>query len=72
MLSVTGIFKELESGRKSAPMRSFSRVLVIVPAGSGFCIINEQLHVTNATESQTKVSDLLKKINKTRLVDELF
>lgn len=55
MLSVTGIFRELESGQKTAPMRAFSRVLVIVPAGSGFCIINEQLHITNATESQIKV-----------------
>lgn len=55
MLTVTGIFKELESGQKSAPIRAFSKVLVIVPAGSGFCIVNEQIHVTNATEAQTKV-----------------
>lgn len=55
MLTVTGIFRELESGQKTPPLRSFSRVLIIVPAGSGFCIINEQLHITNATEAQSKV-----------------
>lgn len=57
MLTVTGIFKELESGQKTAPIRAFSKVLIIVPAGSGFCIVNEQLHVTNATDVQIKVSN---------------
>lgn len=56
MLSVTGIFKELESGQKTAPVRSFSRALLIAPAGSGFCIVNDQLHVTNATEAQAKLA----------------
>ncbi|KAF5288344.1 hypothetical protein FQR65_LT12079 [Abscondita terminalis] len=56
LLTVTGIFKELRSGHKSTPIRHFCRTLVIVPAGSGFCIANEQLHVTNATEQQTKRS----------------
>ena len=54
LLNVTGIFKELRSGHKTTPIRHFCRTLVIVPAGSGFCIANEQLHVTNATESQIK------------------
>lgn len=54
LLNVSGIFKELRSGHKSAPIRHFFRTLVIVPAGSGFCIANEQLHITNATEQQIK------------------
>jgi nuclear RNA export factor len=55
MMSVSGLF--LEHGpRTNQPLRSFSRVFVIVPFGAGFCIINEQLFVTNATEEQSKVS----------------
>jgi hypothetical protein len=38
------------------PVRSFNRAFVIVPFGVGFCIVNEQLFVTNATEEQSKVS----------------
>ncbi|KAK4874726.1 hypothetical protein RN001_014086 [Aquatica leii] len=56
LLTVSGIFKELRSGHKSTPIRHFCRTLVIVPAGSGFCIANEQLHITNATEQQTKLA----------------
>ncbi|GFG38323.1 hypothetical protein Cfor_01734 [Coptotermes formosanus] len=55
MMSVSGLF--LEHGpRTNQPLRSFSRVFVIVPFGAGFCIINEQLFVTNATEEQSKVA----------------
>lgn len=54
-LTVTGMFKELKSGHKVPPTRFFFRTMVIVPAGSGFCIANETLHVTNATEEQAKV-----------------
>lgn len=53
-LTVTGMFKELKTGHKVPPTRAFFRTLVIVPAGTGFCIINETLHVTNATEEQAK------------------
>lgn len=53
-LTVTGMFKELKTGHKVPPTRAFFRTLVIVPAGSGFCIVNETLHVTNATEEQAK------------------
>ncbi|KAG5895804.1 hypothetical protein JTB14_028508 [Gonioctena quinquepunctata] len=51
-LTVSGMFKELKSGHKTPPLRFFFRTLVIVPAGSGFCIANETLHVTNATPDQ--------------------
>lgn len=56
-LIVSGMFKELRTAHKAPPIRHFFRSFVIIPAGSGFCIINEQLHVTNATEEQTKVND---------------
>lgn len=55
LLSVSGMFKELNSGHKTAPLRYFFRTLVIVPAGSGFCIVNEEVHITNATDEQAKV-----------------
>ncbi|KRT79098.1 hypothetical protein AMK59_7798 [Oryctes borbonicus] len=54
LLSVSGMFRELNSGHKSPPLRYFFRTLVIVPAGSGFCIVNEELHMSNATEEQSK------------------
>jgi nuclear RNA export factor len=53
-LTVTGMFKELKTGHKVPPVRAFFRTLVIVPAGSGFCIANETLHITNATDEQAK------------------
>ncbi|XP_060522572.1 nuclear RNA export factor 1 [Cylas formicarius] len=53
-LTVTGIFRELKTGHKIPPTRYFFRTLVIVPAGSGICIANEQLHVTNATSEQAQ------------------
>ncbi|XP_031353729.1 nuclear RNA export factor 1 isoform X2 [Photinus pyralis] len=56
LLNVSGMFRELRSGHKTAPIRHFFRSLVIVPAGSGFCIANEQLHVSNATEQQAKLA----------------
>lgn len=58
-LIVTGMYKELRTSHKVPPIRHFYRTFVIVPAGSGFCIINEQLHVTNATDEQIKVRNLL-------------
>ncbi|KAL3274631.1 hypothetical protein HHI36_016011 [Cryptolaemus montrouzieri] len=53
-LTVAGMFKELKSGHKQPPIRSFLRTLIIVPAGSGYCITNDELHITNATEDQVK------------------
>lgn len=58
VLTVAGIFKELQSGHKVPPVRYFFRTLVIVPAGAGFCIANETLHITNATTEQVKVRKL--------------
>ncbi|RZC37440.1 nuclear RNA export factor 1 [Asbolus verrucosus] len=54
-LAVSGMFRELKSGHKVPPTRAFFRTLVIVPAGSGFCIANETLHVTNATDEQARL-----------------
>ncbi|KAL3274634.1 hypothetical protein HHI36_016014 [Cryptolaemus montrouzieri] len=54
-LVVSGMFKELETSHKRPPIRSFLRTLVIVPSGSGYCICNEELHISNATEEQVKV-----------------
>ncbi|ENN77920.1 hypothetical protein YQE_05597, partial [Dendroctonus ponderosae] len=53
-LSISGIFKELNTGHKIPPTRFFFRTIVIVPAGSGFCIANEEYHITNATPDQAK------------------
>ncbi|XP_075232408.1 nuclear RNA export factor 1-like isoform X2 [Lycorma delicatula] len=52
-LSVTGVYREPTSSKK-LPIRSFSRVFVIVPAGSGFCIINDLLSITNASPDQAR------------------
>lgn len=50
--SVTGVFRE--RGERNALIRAFQRVFVIVPSSTGFCIVNEQLHVTSATPEQVK------------------
>ncbi|PSN57824.1 Nuclear RNA export factor 1 [Blattella germanica] len=53
MMSVTGVFIEPGNGSgRNPPLRAFNRVFVIIPYGEGFCIINEQLFITNATEAQ--------------------
>lgn len=54
MLNVSGVFKEIGSGFKTPPIRAFNRVFIIVAANSGFCIINEQIYISNATEDQMK------------------
>lgn len=58
MLSVTGIFREKQSG--STPvrndLRSFHRTLIIVPVNGGFCIKNDILHVTQLTMAQVKAA----------------
>lgn len=54
-ISVAGLF--LEHGTsKNQPLMSFSRVFMIVPSGNGFCIINEELFVANATDEQRKAA----------------
>lgn len=52
VVTITGIFEEVESDKK--PLRYFSRTLVIVPQGTGYCISNEQLHISDPTEAQKK------------------
>lgn len=56
MLSVTGIFREKQSAPKQKDLRSFHRSMVIVPVGSGFCIKNDILHVTQLTMAQVKTA----------------
>ncbi|XP_063228804.1 nuclear RNA export factor 1-like [Bacillus rossius redtenbacheri] len=51
---VTGVFREPDS--KDSALRAFARTFVIVPFGTGYCIVNEQLFVTPATPSQVKVA----------------
>lgn len=50
-LSISGVFREVGSNKK-VPMRSFNRSLVIVPSGSGYCIINDMLYFTTANPDQ--------------------
>ncbi|XP_059621037.1 nuclear RNA export factor 1 [Phlebotomus argentipes] len=52
LLTITGIFKEKRKNQ-SQPLRSFQKCLLIVPAGSGYCIRNEMLHITDVTKDQT-------------------
>lgn len=56
MLTVTGIFREKQSGSTTIrnDLRSFHRSLVIVPMGGGLCIKNDILHVTQLTMAQVK------------------
>ncbi|XP_043283476.1 nuclear RNA export factor 1 [Venturia canescens] len=52
IITVAGLFKEPET--KDEPLRFFNRTFVIVPEGSGYCIRNEQLHLTSPTQMQEK------------------
>ena len=36
---------------------AFFRMFVVVPHGTGFCIVNESLHITTATSFQMKVKE---------------
>uniref|UniRef100_A0A1B6E508 TAP-C domain-containing protein n=3 Tax=Clastoptera arizonana TaxID=38151 RepID=A0A1B6E508_9HEMI len=51
ILSICGVFREV--GLK-LPIRAFNRTFIIVPTGSGFCIVNDLLHITIATSEQAK------------------
>lgn len=53
LITVTGLFKELNS--KDEPVRYFNRTFIIVPKGNGYCILNEQLHISHPTEMQHKL-----------------
>ncbi|XP_014677623.1 PREDICTED: nuclear RNA export factor 1-like [Priapulus caudatus] len=52
--TVTGVFKE--GDKSSPPVRSFTRVFVVVPVGDGLCIVNEQMCINNATVEQVQAS----------------
>ena len=52
-ISVTGLFKEINN-KKEEFIRYFDRTLIIVPEGLGYCIINEQVHISEPTEAQKK------------------
>jgi len=52
IFTVTGMFKEKET--KSKAIRHFNRCFIVVPRGSGFCIINETLYICNPTAANAK------------------
>ncbi|PBC33408.1 nuclear RNA export factor 1 [Apis cerana] len=52
LTTVTGLFKELD--KKEQPIRYFNRTFIIVPEGSGYCIRNEQLHISQPTDAQLR------------------
>ena len=52
LITVTGLFKELD--KKEQPIRYFNRTFIIIPEGSGYCIRNEQLYITQPTDAQLK------------------
>lgn len=55
VMSVTGIFRERVE--RHSHIRWFQRIFVIIPSsGGGFCIVNEQIHITCATPEQMKAS----------------
>ncbi|RLU20896.1 hypothetical protein DMN91_007510 [Ooceraea biroi] len=57
-VTITGYFQELTEGggsnRGGEPIRYFNRTFIIVPEGSGYCIRNEQLHISQPFEAQLK------------------
>lgn len=54
VLTVTGLFKERNTNPKCEYVRTFQKTLVVVPNNGGFCIMNELLHVNNASQSQSR------------------
>lgn len=50
--SVTGLFREREE--RHSNIRWFQRVFIIVPFNGGFCVVNDQLHISCATSEQVK------------------
>ena len=53
-MSVAGVFRERIE--RHALIRYFQRIFVIIPSTIGFCIVNEQLHITCATPEQIKMA----------------
>lgn len=52
VVTITGYFKELDN--KEGQNRYFNRTFVIIPQGSGYCILNEQLHISELSDAQSK------------------
>ncbi|KAL6254195.1 hypothetical protein P5V15_014817 [Pogonomyrmex californicus] len=51
-ITITGYFQEVNN--KDEPIRHFNRTFIIVPEGDGYCIRNEQLHISQPPEAQLK------------------
>lgn len=49
IFTITGCFREKDTKQK-ASIRHFNRCFIVVPQGSGFCIINETLFISTATD----------------------
>lgn len=50
VLTVTGLFKERTPNAEYA--RIFQKTMVVVPNNNGFCILNEMMHINNASQTQ--------------------
>jgi len=51
--TVTGLFRERDTRLKDC-IRHFNRCFIVVPQGGGFCIINETLFISTATDLSTR------------------
>lgn len=56
--TVAGVFKELSTTSEGAipELRFFQRQFIVVPTGSGFCIRNEMIFISNPTQLQSKTA----------------
>ncbi|CAD1476164.1 unnamed protein product [Heterotrigona itama] len=63
LVTVTGLFIELDNTEQS--IRYFNRTFTIISQGNGCCIKNEQLHITQPTETQLKQLNNQPNIQKT-------
>ena len=55
LITLTGLFKEKDSSKdKKDLIRYFNRTFIITPVGAGYCIINEQLRISEPTSAQEK------------------
>ena len=55
LINITGLFKEFQSSKENKDIINyFSRTLTIVPVGTGYCILNEQLYISEASNAQKR------------------
>jgi len=53
LVTITGYFQEIEKGcNKGEPIRYFNCTYIIVPVGSGYCIQNQQLHISHPSDTE--------------------